>query len=38
MTIRSAATFWAHTGPRQQIENEYYYDFGDYDYDKDWNH
>ena len=35
---RSAPTFWAHTGPRQQLEHKCHDDFGDNDHNKDWNH
>ena len=33
-----APTFWAHTGPRQQLEHKCYDDFCDYDYNNDWDH
>ena len=32
------ATFWAHTGPRQQLEHKCYDDYGNCDHNKDWNH
>ena len=35
---RSATTFWAHTGPRQRLEHKCYDEFGDYDFNKDWNY
>ena len=31
----SAATFWAHTGPWQQLEHKCYDDFGEFDYKND---
>ena len=36
MTIQQRqATFWAHTGPQQQLDRKCYDDFGDnYDYDE----